>query len=105
MSAAGKPEPLRRRLTAPTIDPDIGASELTEHDDDDDEAVATPPKQTNWAATLIAGGSRAARRARASRRSSASRFCSKSRVFRLEVSPCSTRRSRNLCEVSCSATV
>ena len=56
MSAAGKPEPLRRRLTAPTIDPDIGASELTEHDDDDEEAVATPPKQTNWAATLIAGG-------------------------------------------------
>ena len=53
---SGKPEPLRRRLTAPTIDPDIGASELTEHDDDDDEAVATPPKQTNWAATLIAGG-------------------------------------------------
>ena len=53
---SGKPEPLRRRLTAPTIDPDIGASELTEHDDDDEEAVATPPKQTNWAATLIAGG-------------------------------------------------
>ena len=53
---SGKPEPLRRRLTAPAVDPDIGASELTEHDDDDEEAVATPPKQTNWAATLIAGG-------------------------------------------------
>ena len=56
MSAAGKPEPLRRRLTAPAVDPDIGASELTEHDDDEEEAIATPPKQTNWAATLIAGG-------------------------------------------------
>ena len=57
MSAAGKPEPLRRRLTAPAVDPDIGASELTEHDDDDDEeGVVPPPKQTNWAATLIAGG-------------------------------------------------
>ena len=53
---SGKPEPLRRRLTAPAVDPDIGASELTEHDDDEEEAVATPPKQTNWAATLIAGG-------------------------------------------------
>ena len=54
---SGKPEPLRRRLTAPAVDPDIGASELTEHDDDDDEeGVVPPPKQTNWAATLIAGG-------------------------------------------------
>ena len=88
---SGKPEPLRRRLTAPTIDPDIGASELTEHDDDDEEVVATPPKQTNWAATLIAGASRAARRARASRRSSASRSCSRSRVSVRVVSPCSTR--------------
>ena len=57
---SGKPEPLRRRLTAPTIDPDIGASELTEHDEDDEEGVVPPPKQTNWAATLIAGGIAAA---------------------------------------------
>jgi solute carrier family 25 phosphate transporter 23/24/25/41 len=53
MSTAGKP-PLRRRFTAPVFDPDISGSELQEQDGDDDDVVAAP--QTNWAATLIAGG-------------------------------------------------